>query len=210
MTVFLCSYNQLQLEKRDVPVEFEGKEHHFEFWHRDLWKTIVSVVQDPELASTMEWDATKLEKFDGREWKRFIHEPFTADRMWESQVCLQCFLPSLTLTNSWNEVRASKPRREAPWYHTLCRQNKTFFVWNNSGISDHGSACPITPRCSQWKRSWGYSGCWLDSYCKSAIHINPAISIFTEDRRLRRKMASIRRRAPISSVRCGIRRSRFF
>ena len=27
----------------------------------------------------MEWDATKLEKFDGHEWKRFIHEPFTAE-----------------------------------------------------------------------------------------------------------------------------------
>ena len=79
MKVFLCSYNQLQLKKHDVPVEFEGKEYCFKFWHHDPWKTIVSVVQDPELASMMEWDATKLEKFDGHEWKRFIHEPFTAE-----------------------------------------------------------------------------------------------------------------------------------
>jgi hypothetical protein len=39
------------------------------------------------MASLFAWDAVELSKFDGKEWKAFIHEPFTAQRMWDIQVC---------------------------------------------------------------------------------------------------------------------------
>ena len=46
-----------------------------------------NIVEDPELAALCEWDAVQLEKFDGRAWIPFIHEPWTASRMWNVQVC---------------------------------------------------------------------------------------------------------------------------
>ena len=51
-------------------------------------------MNDPTLAPHFEWDAQRLSKFNGKEYVRFIHEPYTADRFWEIQVCkcLHCQL----------------------------------------------------------------------------------------------------------------------
>lgn len=46
----------------------------------------MSLVTDPVLAPYMEWSAQKLSKWDGKEWVRFIDEPWTADLYWEQQV----------------------------------------------------------------------------------------------------------------------------
>jgi len=43
-------------------------------------------VKDPVLAPHFQWDAQRLSKFNGKEFVRFIHEPYTADRFWEIQV----------------------------------------------------------------------------------------------------------------------------
>jgi hypothetical protein len=47
----------------------------------------MSLVQDRILAPHIQWDAQRLSKFNGKEYIRFIHEPYTADRFWEIQVC---------------------------------------------------------------------------------------------------------------------------
>lgn len=48
------------------------------------WAT--NVVEDGVLSYFFEWDAVLLEKFNGRKWVRFVHEPWTAKRMWDVQV----------------------------------------------------------------------------------------------------------------------------
>jgi len=58
-----------------------------EFWWRDLWKWVVDLVKDTLLAPQFVWDACRLSKFDGKEYVRFIHEPWTAQRFWDVQVC---------------------------------------------------------------------------------------------------------------------------
>jgi hypothetical protein len=45
-------------------------------------------VTDPFLAPHIQWDAQRLFKFDGTKYIRFIHEPHTADRFWDIQVCI--------------------------------------------------------------------------------------------------------------------------
>jgi hypothetical protein len=55
---------------------------------RSLWDWGVSLVQDPILAPHIQWDAQRLSKFNGKEYIRFIHEPYTADRFWEIQVSI--------------------------------------------------------------------------------------------------------------------------
>jgi hypothetical protein len=47
---------------------------------------------DPFLAPHFQWDAQRLFKFDGTKYVRFIHEPHTADRFWEIQVCIPLFV----------------------------------------------------------------------------------------------------------------------
>jgi hypothetical protein len=59
----------------------------FEFWCRPLWDWLMNLLEDIYLASLFEWDAKRLFKFDGQTWKRFVHEPWTADRFWTVQVC---------------------------------------------------------------------------------------------------------------------------
>ena len=62
------------------------KEWEFDFWGIPLWKWATNMVEDSRIASLFAWDAVELSKFDGHEWKVFIHEPFTAQRMWDIQV----------------------------------------------------------------------------------------------------------------------------
>ncbi len=46
----------------------------------------MELVTNPLLASHFTWDSCQLSKFNGSEWVRFIHEPWTADRLWDVQV----------------------------------------------------------------------------------------------------------------------------
>lgn len=50
----------------------------------------MDLVSDPSLAPFFEWDAQRLYKFDGKKFVRYIHEPWTANRFWEVQVCNSC------------------------------------------------------------------------------------------------------------------------
>jgi len=47
---------------------------------------VMNVLEDPFLPTMCEWDAVKLEKFDGKKWVHFVHEPWTGTRMWDVQV----------------------------------------------------------------------------------------------------------------------------
>jgi hypothetical protein len=58
----------------------------YEFWWCNLWDWAMDLVKNPLLASHFVWDSCRLTKFNGTEWVRFVHEPWTADRLWEVQV----------------------------------------------------------------------------------------------------------------------------
>lgn len=53
---------------------------------RSIWDWAMSIVKDPILAPHFQWDAQRLSKFNGKEFVRFVHEPYSADRFWEIQV----------------------------------------------------------------------------------------------------------------------------
>ena len=46
----------------------------------------MNILEDPYLSTICEWDAVKLEKFDGKKWVPFVHEPWTGMHMWDVQV----------------------------------------------------------------------------------------------------------------------------
>ena len=61
----------------------------FKLRTRPLWDWALSLVKDPILAPHFQWDAQRLFKFNGKEFVRFIHEPYTADRF---KFVLSCLL----------------------------------------------------------------------------------------------------------------------
>ena len=73
--------------KVDLEVKHGSYHSEFPFWYRPLWDWLMGMVKDPQLAPHFVWDAVKLEKFDGHQFVRFIHEAWTAERFWEFQVC---------------------------------------------------------------------------------------------------------------------------
>jgi len=65
---------------------YKDDPHQYSFWCRDLWQWALDTVRNPLLATDFVWDSRKLFKYNGEEYVRFIHEPWTADRFWEVQV----------------------------------------------------------------------------------------------------------------------------
>jgi hypothetical protein len=98
-------------------VKYLGHEATEDFWHCNLWEWAVDMVVNPLLAPHFVWDACELSKFNGEEFVRFIHEPWTADRLWEVQV-FQYFLFQLWFAYS-NAVQTARSGRETVWVHPL-------------------------------------------------------------------------------------------
>jgi hypothetical protein len=70
----------------EITVPYKGEEKTYNTYTRPLWDWVLSLVQDPRLASSFVWDAEKAYRFDEDAFVRFYHEPWTADAFWEAQV----------------------------------------------------------------------------------------------------------------------------
>ncbi|KAJ7260762.1 hypothetical protein C8J57DRAFT_1072259 [Mycena rebaudengoi] len=78
--------NQAELnELWDLASHKCTEEKTYNTYTRPLWDWVLSLVQDPRLASSFVWDAEKVYRFDEDAFVRFYHEPWTADAFWEAQ-----------------------------------------------------------------------------------------------------------------------------
>ncbi|ETW76940.1 hypothetical protein HETIRDRAFT_328617 [Heterobasidion irregulare TC 32-1] len=68
-----------------VSVPYKDEVREFPVHVRPLWDWALDLLRDPQLASHFTWDAEKIFKFDGHEWDRVFHEPWTADSFWRAQ-----------------------------------------------------------------------------------------------------------------------------
>ncbi|KDR65150.1 hypothetical protein GALMADRAFT_148940 [Galerina marginata CBS 339.88] len=75
-------------QKHVISVRYKEVYVSFDFWSRSLWNWALDLVKNPILAPHFQWDARKLYKYNGKEFIRFIHEPWTADRWWRIQTLL--------------------------------------------------------------------------------------------------------------------------
>ncbi|KAG6908211.1 hypothetical protein DXG01_005683 [Tephrocybe rancida] len=75
-------------EMKKVNVTHKGKEYSYEFLCRDLRLLVRNVAEDLRLLRVTNWDAVILEKFNGEKWVPFVHQPYTARRMWKVQSAL--------------------------------------------------------------------------------------------------------------------------
>lgn len=68
-----------------IELNYRGNPRKYEFWSRSLMAWAMNMLEDPYLPTICEWDAVKLEKFAGKKWVPFVHEPWTSTRMWNVQ-----------------------------------------------------------------------------------------------------------------------------
>ncbi len=60
----------------------------YTFQHRDAWDWAESLIVDPLMCRRFVWHAYKQFKRINGEWVRFLDEPYTADRLYNFEVCL--------------------------------------------------------------------------------------------------------------------------
>jgi len=83
---------------QDINIAYKNQTRTMEFWSRPLMGWARNIVEDSYLGSICEWDALHLEKFDGKVWIPFVHEPWTATRMWDVQSSLPADGKPLAIT----------------------------------------------------------------------------------------------------------------
>ncbi|KAJ6611518.1 hypothetical protein B0H10DRAFT_2165819 [Mycena sp. CBHHK59/15] len=84
----LASHKCTAFEKDVITVQYKEEEKTYNTYTRPLWDWVLSLVQDPRLASCFVWDAEKAYRFNGESYVRFYHEPWTADAFWAVQSAL--------------------------------------------------------------------------------------------------------------------------
>ena len=80
----LLDYNQLKQLLLYIP--FENETRKYTVWGRDLWDWAMDLLLDTHLTQHWCFDSLRLFKWNGMEWVRFRHEPWTANLMWNVQV----------------------------------------------------------------------------------------------------------------------------
>ncbi|PPQ82862.1 hypothetical protein CVT24_008300 [Panaeolus cyanescens] len=80
--------NHTRFAKIEIPIAFDTMSQTVDFWYRDIWACVVEWIEDPLLAEHFRWDAVRIYKYDGKQFVRFVDEPWTANRFWEFQSLL--------------------------------------------------------------------------------------------------------------------------
>ncbi|KAI9457934.1 hypothetical protein HD554DRAFT_2042222 [Boletus coccyginus] len=71
--------------KLDVAAEYQKELKTFEVHVRSLWDWALDLLNNPLVAPDFVWDAQRLYRYDGEEYKRFYTEPWTGDHWWDIQ-----------------------------------------------------------------------------------------------------------------------------
>lgn len=80
--------------QEEIKVPYREQIESFDLFYRPLWDWVRELLLDPNVVSKMEWHAQRQFRFDeaNGKWKRFISEPWTANRWWKIQVSSTCYL----------------------------------------------------------------------------------------------------------------------
>ncbi|KAF8884262.1 hypothetical protein CPB84DRAFT_1685948 [Gymnopilus junonius] len=78
-------------EHKTITVPYKKAEIPFQVSVRPLWSWIMELVDDPNLVPLFWWDAERHYRYGGKEWERFVDEPWMANDWWDIQVInVQC------------------------------------------------------------------------------------------------------------------------
>ncbi|KAF8154643.1 hypothetical protein B0H34DRAFT_852350 [Crassisporium funariophilum] len=72
-------------ERANIKVPYGSGVQTVEFWSRHFKNWLAMVLANDYVGGAVVLDPTIVEKFNGEDWERVIHEPYMVDRMWEMQ-----------------------------------------------------------------------------------------------------------------------------
>lgn len=75
-----------QFTRHEVKLPHKSVDYCFETWSRPLWGWIIDHLLNPDIVRQFEWDAQRVERYDGKDFTRVYTEPWTGNRFWEVQV----------------------------------------------------------------------------------------------------------------------------
>ncbi|KAJ7668837.1 hypothetical protein B0H17DRAFT_1142390 [Mycena rosella] len=84
----LASHKCTEFVEDTIAVPYKEENRTYKTYTRPIWDWVLSLVQDPRLASCFVWDAEKAYRYNGDTYVRFYHEPWTADAFWAAQSTL--------------------------------------------------------------------------------------------------------------------------
>ena len=84
--LFNCTDCISQFQKQTVITPYKDTERSYEMHFRPLFDWALDQLNHPHLISHFVWDTVKLSKFNGSQWIRFIHELWTGNNWWKTQV----------------------------------------------------------------------------------------------------------------------------
>ncbi|KAJ7640190.1 hypothetical protein B0H17DRAFT_1276808 [Mycena rosella] len=84
----LASHKCTEFVEDTIAVPYKEENRTYKTYTRPIWDWVLSLVQDPRLASCFVWDAEKAYRYNGDTYVRFYHEPWTADAFWAAQSAL--------------------------------------------------------------------------------------------------------------------------
>ncbi|PBK61347.1 hypothetical protein ARMSODRAFT_850222, partial [Armillaria solidipes] len=149
-----ASIHRTPFNKSTFTVNLKGKQHHYDVYHRSLWQWALDLIQDPILALHFTWDAVRLSKWNGKEFVRFRHEPWTADQFWNLQDTLPASGKPLAYILYADKTRLSS-FGTAQGYPVVVRcANLPVDIRNGNGVGGGRAVgwLPIVPELPEHKR----------------------------------------------------------
>ncbi|KAI6096506.1 hypothetical protein F5141DRAFT_1220785 [Pisolithus sp. B1] len=70
----------------NVVTLYKGEDFTFPVYAQSLWEWVLDLLLNPLLAPHFTWDAQRLFKYNGSNYKRFYSEPWTGDHWWNIQI----------------------------------------------------------------------------------------------------------------------------
>ncbi|OSC97911.1 hypothetical protein PYCCODRAFT_1418559 [Trametes coccinea BRFM310] len=83
-----AAHKSADFKTAELRIPYLRTERIYTFHYRPLWDWALSLIRDPILAPLFTWHATRLYKWNGSYWVRFIDEPYTADLWWDIETRL--------------------------------------------------------------------------------------------------------------------------
>ncbi|KAJ3977305.1 hypothetical protein EV361DRAFT_879617 [Lentinula raphanica] len=82
-----ASEKSTRFRKEEISVPYRGLTECFDVYYRPLWDWTLELLMDPRIAPNLNWHARRLFRYHKASgtWKRFVNEPWTANRWWEVQ-----------------------------------------------------------------------------------------------------------------------------
>ncbi|EPQ59880.1 hypothetical protein GLOTRDRAFT_103770 [Gloeophyllum trabeum ATCC 11539] len=130
-----ASFKCTPFEAQTITATYGKAEKKYQVYYRPIWNWALDLLREEHLMKYWHWDAQRCYKYSGSEFKRFLYEPWTADRWWDIQSSLPKDAKPLCFILYADKTKLSSFGTEMG-YPVIARiANIDIAVRNNSGVA---------------------------------------------------------------------------